>query len=196
MLSQSGRQHLRRPRRSRKTQAGLTDISSRDESGWLCPCQDLDRVNVAWRGPEALGNFRHAGIGRQLRGHGPGRAVPAPARSPLRGHARCAIIPDRPCHGPVAGRCAGPELGARALAGGAGRGPRPAGAARGASPAGRDREPGAVRGAGLRPVIHGHRGMGRRRGSGHLGCVRRDRRSAVRVHIPADPAEAGRGRPR
>ena len=60
-----------------------------------------------------------------------------------------------------------------------------------------NREPGAVRGTGRRPVIHGHRGMGRRRGSGHLGCVRRDRRrAAVRVHIPADPAEPGRGRPR
>jgi predicted transposase YbfD/YdcC len=32
-------------------------------------------------------------------------AVPTPARSPLRGRARCAIIPDRPCHWPVAHRC-------------------------------------------------------------------------------------------
>src|SRR5580704_3261601 len=35
-------------------------------------------------------------------------AVPAPARSPLRGHARRVIIPDRPCHWPVARRRAGP----------------------------------------------------------------------------------------
>jgi hypothetical protein len=87
-------------------------------------------------------------------------AVPAPARSPLRGRARCAIIPDRPCHWPVAHRCAVPGRGAGAAAGGAGCDSRAAGTARGASPAARDLEPGAVRGAGRRPVVHRDHGNG------------------------------------
>jgi hypothetical protein len=58
-----------------------------------------------------LGSLRHADIGRSSAGTAPEviMAVPAPARSPLRGHARCAIIPGRPCHWPVAHRRAGPE---------------------------------------------------------------------------------------
>ncbi len=39
--------------------------------------------------------------------------------------------------------------------------PRARRGVRGASPAGGDLEPGAVRGAGRRPVIHGYHGMGR-----------------------------------
>lgn len=41
-------------------------------------------------------------------------AIPTPAGSLLRGHARCVIIPDRPCHWPVGGRHAvpGPGTGA------------------------------------------------------------------------------------
>jgi hypothetical protein len=111
-------------------------------------------------------------------------AVPAPARSPLRGHARCAISPDRAL--PLAVATA-----ARVLSGQRARLLAVLAAVPDPGAAGGPHQLavilGLALGGGRRPVIHGDHEMGCRRGPGHPGCVRGHRRSGGQIHLPADP---------